>query len=75
MQTSEIKLEIFRYIDNLEISKLTQIYNLIISNNQQLDVDFWNTLNEWQKNDIELGLTDLKQGNKRNFDEVMLKYQ
>ena len=75
MQTSEIELEIFRYIDNLEVSKLTQIYNLIISNNQQTDTDFWNTLNEWQKNDIELGLTDLEQGNKRNFDEVMLKYQ
>ena len=75
MQTAEIKLEIFRFIDNLDTLKLTQMYNLLISNQQKSEVDFWNTLNEWQKRDIELGLADIEQGNKRNFDEVMLKYQ
>ena len=75
MQTAEIKLEIFRYIDKLETSKLTQMYHLLISNQPETDTDFWNTLTEWQKNDIELGLVDLEQGNKTDFDKVMLKYQ
>jgi len=74
MQMADFKLEIFRYIDRLEISKLTQMYNLLITNQQKIEVDFCETLNEWQKNDIELGLADLKQGNKQDFDKVMLKY-
>ena len=75
MQTAEIKLEIFRYIDNLEKSKLTKMYNLLISNQQKTEIDFWNSLNEWQKKDIELGLADLSKGNKTDIDKVMLKYQ
>ena len=74
MQTAEIKLEIFRFIDSLEDSKLSQIYDLIILNLQKKEIDFWDTLNEWQKNDIELGIANLEEGNKRNFDDFMLKY-
>ncbi|OQY04827.1 MAG: hypothetical protein B6I20_02335 [Bacteroidetes bacterium 4572_117] len=75
MQTAEIKLEIFRYIDSLETSKLNSIYNLLISNRQKQGSDFWEALNEWEKNDIELGLVDLENGKKQNFDEFMQKYQ
>ena len=69
MQQAEIKLELFRYIDNLNLSKLEKMYNLLIFKNKK--IDFWNSLNEFQKNDIEQGLEDLKNGNKRDFDEVM----
>ena len=75
MQISEVKLELFRYIDNLEKNKLIQIYKYFIQNNYEMETDFWNTLTEWQKNDIEAGLADLEQGKKRSFDEVMLKYE
>jgi len=76
MQISEVKLELFRYIDNLEKSKLLQIYkSLIMKNTDETETDFWTTLNEWQKNDIETGLADLEQGKKRSFDKVMSKYE
>ena len=75
MQTSEIKLELFRYIDSLDTSRLTVIYNQLISRKPKKETDFWNTLNEWQKNDIELGIGDLENGNKLNFDKFMQKYQ
>jgi len=76
MQISEVKLELFRYIDNLEKNKLLQIYKyLIMKNTYETETDFWTTLNEWQKNDIEAGLTDLEQGKKRSFDKVMSKYE
>ncbi len=56
MQISEVKLELFRYIDNLEKSKLLQIYKyLIMKNTHDMEADFWTTLNEWQKDDIEAG--------------------
>ena len=76
MQLSEVKLELFRYIDNLEKNKLLQIYqHLFMENANETETDFWATLNEWQKNDIETGLADLEQGKKRSFDEVMSKYE
>ena len=73
MQISEIKLELFRYIDNLEENKLLQIYQSIISNKAKKEVDFWETLNEWQKQDIEAGLADLEAGKKLDFDEAISK--
>ena len=70
MQIAEVKLELFRYIDNLEKNKLLQIYKyLIMKNTHETETDFWTTLSEWQKNDIEAGLADLEQGKKRSFDE------
>ncbi|MCD4793610.1 MAG: hypothetical protein K8R54_10275 [Bacteroidales bacterium] len=74
MQTAELKLEIFRYIDNLDKSKLTNIYNFLISGKEKQGIDFWDTLNDWQKNDIELGIADLEKGNKENFDEFIQKF-
>ena len=73
MEAAEIKLELFRYIDNLGESKLLQFYKHFIQNTHE--TDFWNTLNEWQKKDIEAGLTDLKQGRKQRFDKVISKYE
>lgn len=76
MQISEVKLELFRYIDNLEEKQLLQIHKyLILKNTFETETDFWSTLNEEQKSDIEAGLLDLEQGRKRSFDEVMSKYE
>lgn len=76
MQIPEVKLELFRYIDNLENSKLLQIYeHLVMKNTYGTETDFWTTLNEWQIKDVEEGLNDLEQGKKRSFDEVMSKYE
>jgi len=74
MHTSEKKIELFRYIDNLEASELNYIYHILISNRTEKETDFWDNLNEWQKNDIELGLADLRNGKKKKFDDFMLKY-
>jgi len=76
MQISEVKLELFRYIDNLENSKLLQIYeHLIVGKSFETKTDFWTTLNNWQKKDIEAGLIDLEQGKKRSFEDIMSKYE
>jgi hypothetical protein len=74
MQSSELKLDLFRYIDKLGDKQLLQIHKYLINSNKVRDNDFWSTLSEWQKKDIELGLTDLDRGNKSSFDEVIAKY-
>jgi hypothetical protein len=76
MQISEIKLELFRYIDNLENNKLQQIYKYLISDRtDNIESDFWLSLNEWQKNDINSGISDLEEGRKKSFDKVISKYE
>lgn len=74
MQIAEIKLEIFRYIDNLDNSKLTHIYNSLFHGKEKQEIDFWDTLSEIQKKDIELGIADLEAGKKGNFDEFIQKF-
>jgi predicted transcriptional regulator len=75
MQIPEVKLELFRYIDNLNNEELLQMYNSLITKDSIKEkVDFWDTLNDWQKNDVQAGLDDLSEGKKRGFDEVMSKY-
>jgi len=73
MQAAEIKLEIFRYVDSLDTIKLNQVYDFLVKK-KITKSDFWLELNEWQKHDIELGLMDLEQGKKYDFDLVMQKY-
>jgi len=46
-----------------------------MKNTSETETDFWTSLNEWQKNDIEAGIADFEQGKKRSFDEVMSKYE
>jgi len=76
MQISDVKLELFRYIDNLEKNKLLQIYHYLIEKKaKNVEADFWDSLNEWQKNDIEAGLSDLENGKKRSIDKVLAKYE
>ncbi len=48
MQIPEVKLELFRYIDNLDSNKLLRIYEYLIVKNAEKS-DFWTTLNDWQK--------------------------
>ena len=75
MQNSEIKLQLFQYIDNLEGIELQKLYDLLFPKYKKKEIDFWNTLSQWQKTDIELGISNLKNGKKQNFDDFIQKYQ
>lgn len=74
MNTSQIKLELFRKIDMLEESTLVELYNFLIKKSSSKE-DFWNVLNNAQKDDIETGLADLAKGNKKDFNKVIAKYK
>jgi len=74
MNTAQIKLELFRKIDNLEQNKLAQLYNYLVKKTNK-SVDFWNELSVEEKSDIEKGINDLNNGRKKNFKEVIAKYK
>lgn len=71
---SEIKLQLFRFIDSLPDSKLQQFYNLLISNQEIEQTDYWELLSDWEKDDINAGISDLENGKYRNIKEVLAKY-
>ena len=69
METAQIKLELFRYIDQLNENKLFRLYNFLVHEAENKRKDFWLMLSEWEKNDIELGIHDLENGKKKDFFE------
>ncbi|RLD69078.1 MAG: hypothetical protein DRI95_01165 [Bacteroidetes bacterium] len=69
METAQIKLELFRYIDKLNENKLVQLYDFLVQETDKQKKDFWLMLSEWDRNDIELGIQDLENGKKRDFFE------
>ncbi len=73
MTIAQLKLELFREIDNLDNRKLKQLYNYLVSKSKQSS-DFWNELSASQKADIEEGIKDLEKGKKKNFNAVIAKY-
>ena len=75
MEVAQVKLELFRFIDNLNENILMQLYKNLITQSNEKDIDFWNTLNEWQKKDIEEGIADLDNGKKKDFNKVISKYK
>jgi hypothetical protein len=71
---SEIKLQLFRFIDTLPENRLQQFYNLLILNQEEQKTDFWDLLSDWEKEDINAGISDLDSGKYKNIDEVLAKY-
>ncbi len=72
---SDLKLQLFRYIDTLPENKLKEFYNLLILNKKKQETDLWNLLSNWEKDDINAGISDLNHGKFKNIDEVLAKYQ
>ena len=71
---SDLKLQLFRYIDTLPENKLKEFYNLLILNKEKQETDLWNLLSNWEKEDINAGISDLNNGKFKNIDEVLAKY-
>ena len=71
---SDLKLQLFRYIDTLPENKLKEFYNLLILNKEKQETELWNLLSNWEKDDINAGISDLNHGKFINIDEVLAKY-
>ena len=70
METAQVKLELFRFIDTINENNLMQLYDsLIVEKNKEQD--FWLKLSAWEKQDIETGIDDLNNGRKSDFFEFM----
>jgi hypothetical protein len=67
------KIEIMRMVlDTKNPSILKSIKNLLWKEEKS---DFWETLSQTQKDDIEQGLKDIKNGDMVNYDDFIKKHR
>lgn len=71
MNAAEIKLDLFRKLDNLKGEKLQEAYGLLLNFINQNSTDFWDELTPEQKEAIELGIKELDEGKGIPHHEVM----
>lgn len=69
---SNDKIELFRYIDNLSNESVKSFHDYFVKSDGK---DFWDLLNDWQKDDIEAGLKDLKDHKSTPVSQVLAKYR
>ena len=76
MDTSELKLRIFREIDSLEQGKLQEVYgylqNILRSDK---DLDDWDSMSAIQKDGILNAINDLDAGKGIVHEDVISKYR
>lgn len=71
MSTAELKLDLFRKLDNLNGIKLKEAYGLLINYlNKTAPSDFWDELNDAEKNAIDEGISQLDSGRSYSYEEV-----
>ena len=76
MNTSELKLKIFREIDTLEKSKLEDFYGVLVNFlNSQRDFEEWQNLTDEQQQGILDAVEEVKHGEVIAHEEVVLKYR
>ena len=74
MDTSELKIELFRKIDSLSAERLQKVYGKILNYlNSQDDMEERETLNENEKQAILDGIDQLEQGKTHPHDHVMVE--
>jgi hypothetical protein len=72
MDVQAEKIDLITWLSQLnDVSIINEIKVL----KQKSQDDWWDSLSEQQKNDIETGLTDLRLGRKRGIAEVLEKYK
>jgi len=67
------KIEIMRMVLDTKNPSILQSIKTLLGKDEKLD--FWETLPQTQKEDIEQGLIDIKNGDTVNFDEFIEKHR
>ncbi len=74
MSTSDIKLQLFRLIDNTDDASLLKKFYVTLTNTvSKKETDWWNTLSDKEKVAIEDGLAQVERGEVIPHEEVMKK--
>jgi hypothetical protein len=76
MNTSELKLRIFRHIDSLEKSKLEEFYGVLKNYiNTKKDINDWSNLTTEQRQGILDAIEEIDNGKGITHENVIAKYR
>lgn len=72
MSTADIKLHLFRLIDNTDdVSILKKIYSSLSKTLSPKEKDWWNSISDKEREEIEEGLAQVERGEIISHEEVM----
>lgn len=75
MSTAEIKLKLFREIDNLDQSRLEQVCGLLLNFlNKENDTEEWSTLTQTQQNGLLNAIEELDSDEGIDHKSIIRKY-
>jgi len=75
MDTSELKLKIFREVDSLEKSKLEELYGVLVNFlNSKNKPDDWDLLPEEQKSGIHEAIAEIEEGEGIPHESVVAEF-
>ena len=68
-----IKLELIEWLTNLDDDETIE-YLKIVKDSKSVDNDWWDDLPEYQKQGIEQGLNDIKNGRTTSHEDIKSRY-
>ncbi|HLG36117.1 MAG TPA: hypothetical protein VI757_14655 [Bacteroidia bacterium] len=74
MTTTQIKADLFRYIDEINDKNILSSLLRLLSSKRKSKKDFWDELNEKERNEILKAIDDLDNGKAYSFHDVAAKY-
>jgi len=76
MNTSELKLKLFRQIDSLDNNRLEELYGILINYiNGQKEINNWNKLTKNQRKGIIAAIDEIDTGKVIPHEKVITKYR
>lgn len=75
MDVLELRADLHNMIDKISDSTVLQAVRTLLSNQKTTQVDWWETIDESEKAEIELGLKQIENGEVIPHEEVMDKYK
>lgn len=70
MTTAKLKSDLFRYIDEINDKNILSALLNLLSSKRKNKKDFWDELNEQERNEILKAIQDLDNGHSYSFHDV-----
>ena len=75
MDVTELRTELHNKIDKITDRNILQALRTLLSNKAIEESDWWDTITEEERKEIELGLAEAERGEVIPHEEVMKKYK
>ncbi|MCF8233051.1 MAG: hypothetical protein K9J27_12790 [Bacteroidales bacterium] len=75
MDVKELKIDLHRMIDKISDKEVLHAVKTLLSQKAETQTDWWDTISEEERQEIEQGLKEAERGEVTGHEEVMKKYK